>query len=229
MEKIMKKILLSLFLMTIFSFAEGRVIYSLDFSKQKNGAAKALLRSKGFQFFLDASELSMSFKDGKLVIQTSGTKAGMFGIKFPADRHLKNIGSAKIIWGVHKFPQGADWAEGNNRLAIGALFVLGTKKLSSGLPFGIKAVPPFLGPFIGQKERLGGRYLGAFYKEGGRYYCVSTKKGESVTTHFNIDEKFQKEFKKETPALSAFAFQMNTKDTSGGAEAFIKSITFYSK
>lgn len=225
----MKKLLLLFALVTTFSFSGGKVLYSLDFSKQKNGDAKALLRSKGFKFLLDASELSMKFRDGKLVIKTSGTKAGMFGIKLPADRHLKNIGSAKIVWGVHKFPQGADWADGNNRLAIGALFVLGTKKLSSGLPLGINSAPPFLGPFIGQKERVGGRYLGALYKEGGRYYCVSIKKGKSVTTHFNIDEKFQKEFKKETPALSAFAFQMNTKDTSGGAEAFIKSITFYSK
>ena len=228
-DRKIKKILLLCVLVTTFSFSEGRVLYSLDFSKQKNGDAKALLRSKGFKFLLDASDLSMKFKDGKLVIHTSGKKAGVFGIRFPAGRHLKNIGSAKIVWGVHKFPQGADWAEGNNRLAIGALFSLRTKKLSSGLPFGIKDSPPFLGPFIGQKERLGGRYLGALYKEGGRYYCVARKKGDCVTTHFNIDEKFQKEFKKETPALSAFAFQMNTKDTSGGAEAFIQSITFYSK
>lgn len=211
-----------------FFFRRKSTILS-GFQQTENGDPKALLRSKGFKFLLDASDLSMKFKDGKLVIHTSGKKAGIFGIRFPAGRHLKNIGSAKIVWGVHKFPQGADWAEGNNRLAIGALFSLGTKKLSSGLPFGIKDSPPFLGPFIGQKERLGGRYLGALYKEGGRYYCVARKKGDCVTTHFNIDEKFQKEFKKETPALSAFAFQMNTKDTSGGAEAFIQSITFYSK
>ena len=226
----MKKIIISLFLSTLFSFAGGKVLYSLDFTKQKDGDAKTWLRSKGFKLMLDADELSMKFKSGKLVISTSGEKAGMIGLKLPADRYLKNAGSVRIIWGVDKFPKGANWAGGNNRLAIGALIVLGSKKLSSGLPLGINAVPPFFGPFIGQKERVGGRYLGALYKEGGRYYCVSNKNGGSiVTTNFNLSQKYRKEFNKPVPPVTAFAFQMNTKDTSGGAQAFIKSITFYSK
>jgi len=226
----MKKIVIFLLLASAFSFAGGKVLYSLDFSKHKDGDAKAWLRSKGFKFMLDASALSMKFSGGKLVISTSGEKAGMIGIKLPAGRSLKNIGSVKIVWGVDKFPKGANWAAGNNRLAIGALLTLGTKKLSSGLPFGINAAPAFLGPFIGQKEHVGKRYLGALYKEGGSYYCVSNKNGgATVTTNFNIDQKYQQAFKKATPPLTAFAFQMNTKDTSGGAQAFIKSITFYSK
>ena len=225
----MKKILLSLLIAGTFSFAGGNVLYSLDFSKQKDGDAKAWLRSKGFKFMLDASDLSMKFQGGKLVIETSGEKAGMLGMKFPSDKYLKNIGSVKIVWGVDRFPKGADWAKGNNRLAIGALIALGTEKLSSGLPMGINAAPPFFGPFIGQKERVGGRYLGALYKKGGRYYCVSNKNsGATVTTNFNISQKYQQEFKKTAPPVTAFAFQMNTKDTSGGAKAFLKSITFYS-
>ena len=212
------------------AFSGGKVLYSLDFTKQKDGDAKAWLRSKGFKFMLDADELSMKFKGGKLLISTSGEKAGMIGLQLPASRYLKNAGSVKIVWGVDKFPKGADWAGGNNRLAIGALIALGTEKLSSGLPLGINAAPHFFGPFIGQKERVGGRYLGALYKEGGRYYCVSNKGGgATVTTHFNIAQKYQQEFKKPSPPVTAFAFQMNTKDTSGGAQAFLKSITFYSK
>ena len=226
----MKKILLLLLIAGTFSFAGGNVLYSLDFTKQKDGDAKAWLRSKGFKLMLDASELSIKFKGGKLVIQTSGEKAGVFGVHFPANKYLKNIGSVTIVWGVDKFPKGADWATGNNRLAIGALITLGTKKLSSGLPLGINAAPPFLGPFIGEKERVGKRYLGKLYKEGGRYYCVSNKGGgATVTTNFNISQKYQQAFNKPAPPVTAFAFQMNTKDTSGGAQAFIKSITFYSK
>ena len=222
--------LLFLLITGTFTFAGGKVLYSLDFTKQKDGDAKAWLRSKGFKFMLDASELSMKFKDGKLLISTSGEKAGMIGLKLPAGRHLKSAGSVKIVWGVDKFPKGANWAGGNNRLAIGALIALGTEKLSSGLPLGINAAPPFLGPFIGQKERVGGRYLGALYKEGGRYYCVSNKGGgATVTSNFNISQKYRQEFKKPAPPVTAFAFQMNTKDTSGGAQAFIKSITFYRK
>jgi len=226
----MKKILLTLLVTTAFSFAGGEVLYSLDFTKQKDGDAKAWLKSKGFKFMLDANALSMKFQKGKLVIQTSGEKAGMIGMKFPAAGYLKNIGSVRIVWGVDRFPKGANWAAGNNRLAIGALISLGTKKLSSGLPLGINAAPPFFGPFIGQKERVGGRYLGMLYKQGGRYYCVSNKNGgATVTTNFNISQKYRQEFKKQAPPVTAFAFQMNTKDTSGGAKAFIKSITFYSK
>jgi len=226
----MKKLILSLLLVTVGACAGGKVLYSLDFTKQKEGDAKAWLRSKGFQFMLDASDLTMTFKGGKLIIQTAGQKAGVFGMKFPAGKALQNIGSVKIVWGVDRFPQGANWQAGNNRLAIGALITLGTKKLSSGLPMGINAAPPFLGPFIGEKERVGGRYLGALYKEGGRYYCVSNKgSGATVTTNFNIAQKYQQEFKKPSPPVTAFAFQMNTKDTSGGAQAFLKSITFYSK
>jgi len=226
----MKKTLLLLLLAGTFSFAGGEVLYSLDFTKQKDGDAKAWLRSKGFQFMLDASDLSMQFKGGKLVISTSEKKAGMFGIRFPAGKYLKNPGTVKIVWGVDKFPKDANWAGGNNRLAIGALIAMGTEKLSSGLPMGINAAPRFFGPFIGEKERAGGRYLGALYKKGGRYYCVSnTGGGATVTTNFNLAQKYQQEFKQTAPPVTAFAFQMNTKDTSGDAQAFIKSITFYSK
>jgi hypothetical protein len=226
----MKKIIIFILLATAFSFAGGKVLYTLDFTKQKDGDAKAWLKSQGFQFLLDANKLSMKFQGGKLVLETSGANAGMIGIIFPANKYLKNIGSVKIVWGVDKFPKGANWAGGNNRLAIGALFSLGTEKLSSGLPLGINAAPPFFGPFIGEKERVGGRYIGMLYKEGGRYYCVSNKNGgATVTTMFNINQKFQQEFKKPAPPVTAFAFQMNTEDTSGGAKAFIKSITFYSK
>jgi len=226
----MKKILLFLLIMNACSFAGGKVLYSLDFTKQKDGDAKAWLRSKGFKFMLDASELSMKFKGGKLVISTSGEKAGMFGIHFPAGKYLKNAGTVRIVWGVDRFPKDANWAGGNKRLAIGALIAMGTEKLSSGLPMGINAAPRFFGPFIGQKERVGGRYLGALYKKGGRYYCVSNKGGgATVTTNFNLSQKYQQEFKKTAPPVTAFAFQMNTKDTSGGAQAFLKSITFYSK
>jgi len=224
-----KKIAFLVLFMTLFSVASGKVLYSLDFTKHKDGDAKAWLKSKGIIFKLDANDLKMKFKDGKLLISTKDKIAGLFGIKFRKNSYLKNIGSVKIVWGVNRFPKGANWAKGKNRLAIGALIVLGTKKLSSGLPMGINSAPYFFGPFIGEKERVGGRYLGALYKDGGRYYCVSKSRGRKVVTNFNIDKKFKQEFKKPTPPVTAFGFQMNTKDTKGGAEAFIESITFYSK
>jgi hypothetical protein len=173
----MSKIFIAILMLTSLAVAGGKVLYSVDFSKQKDGDAKGWLKSQGFKFLLDANKLSMKFSGGKLVIQTSGEYAGMIGIQLPEGKYLQNIGSVTIEWGVDKFPAGANWAGGNNRLAIGALLALGTEKLSSGLPLGVNAAPYFLGPFIGQKEQAGKMYLGALYKQGGRYYCVSNKNG----------------------------------------------------
>jgi len=225
----MKSVGIVVIFLALLTFALGEeVLYSVDFSKAKEGDAKSWLKSKGFELLLDTEKLSMNFSGGKLLISTPGQYSGLFGIRFPEGKYLKNVDKVKIVWGVEKFPKGADWSKGNNRLAIGALFTLGTEKLSSGLPFGLNAVPPFLGPFIGEKEQVGKRYLGALYKEGGRYYCVSNgKAGKTVATTFYIDKTFRKEFHKSTPPLTAFGFQMNTKDTTGGAKAFIQSITFY--
>jgi len=224
-----KKIIFALLTTSLLLVADAKVLYTLDFTKQKDGDAKAWLKSKGILFKLDANDLSTKFVNSRLLISTKSQLAGVIGVEFTKDKYLHNVGVVKIVWGVNRFPKGADWAKGNNRLAIGAIIALGTEKLSSGLPMSVKDAPYFFGPFIGEKEKLGGRYLGALYKEGGRYYCVSTTKGATVTTNFNIDKKFQQEFKKPTPPVTAFAFQMNTNDTEGGAEAFVKSITFYSK
>ena len=224
----MKKLFLLMFFITIVLSAQGKTLYTVDFSKQKDGDALSWLTSNGFELLLDMKDFSLKFSKGKLVIETIGQKAGLMGIKFPKGKELDKIGSVVIEWGVDKFPQGANWDKNNNRLAIGTMFLLGSKTFSSGRPLLAKPIPYFLGPFIGQKEQVGKRYLGQLYREAGRYYCVSNKKGTTVKTHFNIYQKFQEEFKKKTPPLTAFGIQMNTKNTKGGAKAFIKKITFYS-
>ena len=224
----MKKVFLLLFFITLALSAQGKALYTVDFSKQKDGNALPWLTSHGFELLLDMKDFSLTFSNGNLVIETSGQKAGLMGIGFPEGKALNNIGSVVIEWGVNKFPQGADWEKGNNRLAIGAMFLLGSETFSSGRPLLAKPVPYFFGPFIGEKEQVGKRYLGLLYKEAGRYYCVANKSGTTIKTRFNIHQKFQQEFKKKTPPLTAFGIQMNTKNTQGGAKAFIKKITFYS-
>jgi len=224
----MKKAFLIIFFITTLLSAQGKVLYSIDFSKQKDGDAIPWLSSQGFEFLLDMKSLSMKFSNGALVIETTKSQAGLMGIKFPKGKYLENVGSVVIEWGVEKFPQGANWARNNNRVAIGAIFVLGEKTFSSGRPVLAQPAPYFLAPFIGEKEEVGKRYLGMLYKEAGRYYCVSNKSGTTIKTNFNIDQKFQQEFQGKTPPLTAFGIQMNTKNTTGGAKAFIKKITFYS-
>lgn len=217
-----------MFFITILLSGQEKALYTVDFTKQKDGNAFPWLKSQGFQFLLDMKALSVKFSNGSLVIETTKKQAGLMGIQFPKGKHLENIGSVVIEWGVDRFPQGADWAKNNNRLAIGALFILGTKTFSSGRPLLAKPAPYFLAPFIGQKEQTGKRYLGMLYKKSGRYYCVSNKSRTTVKTRFNIDQTFQQEFNKKTPPLTAFGIQMNTKNTTGGAKAIIKKITFFS-
>ena len=208
----------------------GEQIYSVDFSKQKDGDARQWLESQGFKFLLDAEQLSLTFEKGVLKIETTDRIAAIVGVDLSGKNSLKNVGNVVIEWGVESFPQGADWESENNRLAIGMLFLLGTEKFSSGMPFGINSAPYFLGPFIGAKEQVDKRYLGVLYQEAGRYYCVANKDSDNpVTTDFEMDRIFKQEFNKKMPPVTAFAFQVNTKDTSGGAKSYIRKITFYSR
>jgi hypothetical protein len=221
----MKKIIFLLLFASSLLLAEGKVLYHLDFSKVNNTNAIPWMKKQGFEFMLESKKLNLKIQNERLELSTTGEKAGLFGIRLK--KELDNIGSVIIEWGVDKFPKNANWEKRNNRLALGAIFILGKEKFSSGLVFA-KPVPYFLAPFIGEKEKVGKQYLGKLYKKAGRYYCVSNAKG-LVVTKFNIDQKFKQAFKKNTPALTAFAFQMNTDDTTGGAKAFIKTITFYAK
>ncbi len=220
-----------LFLLTLPAITIGaEKLFQIDFSQQPDGDATKWLADQGFEFLLDAKDLSLNFDNGRLRISTEDSIAGLVGMRFDEAGYLHHVDRVVIEWGVEKFPKGADWEAGNNRLAIGMLFILGTEKLSSGLPFGINAAPYFLGPFIGENEQPDKRYIGALYKEGGRYYCVANKKSAAdVVTDFKLDKIYRKEFHKRTPPVTAFAFQVNTNDTRGGATSFIKRITFYSK
>ena len=221
----MMRLLLSFLLFSSLLFSKGEILYSVDFSKLPSGKAQTVLKAKGFEFLLDSDKLDIKIANGRLEFSTDGQYAALFGVRLK--KPIKNVGSVMIVWGVDKFPKGADWQKGNNRLAVGAIIALGTEKFSSGVPF-VQKAPYFFGPFIGEKEKVGKMYLGKLYRKSGRYYCVANKTG-TVTTRFDIDKKFQKEFGKQTPPLVAFGFQMNTKDTSGGAKAFVKKIVFYAK
>ena len=224
------KIVFLLFL-SLFIFADDKVLLHIDFKNVANCSdATKFLKKKGFEFQLDKEDFHFYIQDEKLYVETDKEAAVLFGKILHDEKELKNPSYAKIEWGVERFPQGSDWEKGNNRLPIGLIMVFGMDKLSSGLPLLAPRAPTFLCPFISKKESTSKQYLGKLYKKGGRYYCVSNKgNGELVETIFDIEKKYQDAFKKQVPALTAFAFQSNTKDTKGGAKAFIKSLTIYSK
>lgn len=204
------------------------VIYALDFTTQQPGSAMPWLKKRGFQFKLGFEALNPRFEKGALVLSTERPEAGVVGYTFPKGKELSGVERLRIVWGVSKFPEGADWEHGINRTAIAVMVSFGHERLSSGLPLGIFAAPYFISPFIGAKEVEGKIYTGRFWKKGGRYVCVRTPNaGDTVVTDLQVDQLFKKLFAKTpTPFITAVGIQMNTKGTEGKAAAFLEKIEF---
>lgn len=202
------------------------VAYSLDFTTQPPGSALPWLKRNGFEFKLDFERLDPRFEDGALRFSTAKPQTGICELTFPKDKLVARVQRLRLTWGVTKSPQGIDWDRGMNRTPLAAMVCFGQEKLSSGLPFGRYAQPYFLSPFFGAKEKEGTVYTGKLYKAGGRYIAAKTgKPGETVVSEFDVDALFKTVFSKsQTPAISALGFQMNTKDLTGPAAAFIKKL-----
>ncbi len=208
---------------------EGKVLHTIDFSSQPDGSAVPWLEQNGYIIALDAVELNPRFEKGQLVLSTDDEVAGIIGKWFSEGKPLAGVERVRIEWGVSRFPEGANWEDDNNRVALAAMVFFGTEKLSSGLPFGVNAAPYFLSPFIARVEPADKMYIGTLYQKGGRYISVAAPNtsGAIFSTDFEVQQRFKQAFgKSEVPPVSGFAFQMNTKDTTGGAVAAIRRITF---
>ena len=229
----LQSFLLLLFFYTVSGVchAERELIHSVDFTTQPEGDAHPWLEKRGYLMELDAQDINVVFKNKQLNIEAEGAQSAIFGLKLKPENYLADISFIEIEWGVVKQPTGADWEAGNNRVPIAFIFFFGTEEVSSGLPFGINSAPYFLSPFIGLKEQKDKVYLGKLYQKGGRYICLATTPGseELIKSTIKTDPLFLKLFKKnEIPPITAIAFQINTKDTQGGAHAFIRKLRFYS-
>ena len=146
--------------------AEPKALYTMDFGQKENIDASTWLKKQGFDEFLDAKRLYLKFENEGLRISTNEDLTAMFGLKFGKPDYVRDVNHIAIEWGVNRFPIGR-LAQGKKRVPIGVIFSFGDKKLSSGLPFGIKDAPYFLSAFIGEKEQVNRMYLGALYQEGG--------------------------------------------------------------
>ncbi|MCB1984534.1 MAG: hypothetical protein H6936_12585 [Burkholderiales bacterium] len=221
-----------LYMPAVAVLAGGNIIRVIDFTGQADGDAVSWLEKQGFEFELNAKKLNPRFENDALVLSTGDKTAGLFGLRFAQQDFIHGVKRVEIVWGVNKYPEGADWDNGINSVPIAVMLSFGTEKLSSGLPLGIKSAPYFLSPFIGQKEAQDKMYLGKLWREGGRYFCVASgdQSGKTITTDFEVDERFKSAFNHDqTPPITALAFQKNTNNTHGGSEAFIKKITFLSE
>ncbi|SEQ84990.1 Protein of unknown function [Nitrosomonas sp. Nm51] len=212
--------------------ASEKVIHEIDFTGQDEGSALSWLKQQGFEFELNAKALNPRFENDALVISTQNEAVGLFGLQLAQQDFIHNVKRVEIVWGVNRYPEGADWNNGINSVPIAVMLSFGTKKLPSGLPLGIKSAPYFLSPFIGKQEEKDKMYTGKLWREGGRYFCVASgdQSGKIITTDFEVDERFRTVFNQEkTPPITALAFQKNTSNTQGASEAFIRKIKFLSE
>jgi len=207
--------------------AFGSVLYTLDFSHQPDGPATNWLKEQGFVLRLNAEELHPYFRDGRLILHTERQTAGLF--EHPLN--LPSVRRIRIHWGVEHYPEGANWEHGINAVAIAVMTSFGTETLHSGSLF-IPNAPYFIGLFLGQKEQAGTGYLGKYYRQGGRYFCepCGGQVGETVVSDFDLAKAFSEQFSNpHFPGVSGVGFQMNTQDTHGGAEAFLKKVEYLSE
>ncbi len=207
------------------TFAE--VVYSLDFTKMKNGNAQSWFKENQFAFRLDADELKTSFQDGKLLLSNEGDVNGLLY----KDIDIKGAKRVRIEWGVNKYPPGIDWENGFFRDAVMLLLTFGHKNISSG-HFIIPNVPYFIALFLAEKEEDGKAYAGKYYKKGGRYICTpcGPPVGKTVVTDFEFNDRFKQLYNlPDVPPISAIGIEMDSRDIKEGAEAFIKKIEFLSE
>jgi hypothetical protein len=207
--------------------AFGRVVYTLDFSQQPDGPATNWLKDQGFVLKLNAEELHPYFRDGRLILHTEKQTAGLFEHQL----NLPNARRIRIHWGVDHYPEGANWERGINAVAIAVMTSFGTETLNSGSLF-IPNAPYFIGLFLGQRERADKGYLGKYYTQGGRYFCepCGIPVGETVVSDFDLGKAFAEQFSiPYFPGVSGVGFQMNTKATPGGAEAFLQKVEYLSE
>jgi hypothetical protein len=214
----------------IISFAIGmtanasteKVLYTIDFSGQPDGPAVNWLEQKGFELQLGAKKLNPSFRANRLKLQSNGGDAGIFVKAL----HLPNAKRIRILWGVERYPQGADWEKGVNAVSLAVMVSFGKKKMESGA-FYIPDAPYFIGLFLGEKEHEGKAYTGKYFRKGGRYFCTpcGVSPGAMVVTEFDLAEHFKSHFSEDhVPPLSRFGFQVNTKNTRGGSAAFLHKV-----
>ena len=209
----------------LFPLHGEEVLYSLDFSAQQPGDAMPWLKEHGFELKFECDQLHPTFDKGALHLSADHPVTGLFSFQLPGDKEVAGVKHLRLTWGVDEFPDGADWENGVNRVAIAVMVSFGHDRLPSGLPLGAFPEPYFISTFIGSKEVAGKVYTGTRWKEGGRYVCVKSPHPNDVVTYLEVDDLFARLFgKSPTPPVSAIGIQMNTKDTAGRASAFVKRI-----
>jgi len=203
------------------------VVRVMGFTQQPHGSAREWLRSNGWSFRLNAKALNPRFTEKGLVLSTEQRTAGLI----ERATRLSDIGRIRITWGVDDYPEGADWENGVYRVPIAFMVSFGDEDIGSGSIF-VPNAPYFISLFLSRNAEPGKAYTANYYKKGGRYFCqpCTPPEGKTVTTEFALDAAFRDQFdKSEVPSITSFGIQMNTKDTRGGARAYIERVEFIAR
>lgn len=213
--------------------ADGQLVHVVRFSDYQRGSIEDWLKSKGFQFQLDARlRNAIDLGVGEKGLDLTAKKPA-FGVMPNEAVNVPRFRYLEIDWGVNKYPGGASWENGTRNQAIMVIIFLGDQRQPSGSMF-IPDSPYFIGLFLcSGNDRTNHPFVGAHFKKGGRYVCADkAPEGRMITSRFDLLAAYRAYFDREKdddPVVSGIALEVDTKKVSAGgrASAFIREIRFF--
>ena len=215
------------------SAADGKLVHVIRFTDYQQGSIEDWLRSKGFQFQLDAKmrnhiDFSVDEKGLELI-----AKKPAFGVMPNETVNLPQFSYIEIDWGINRHPSRISWEKGTRNQAIMVIVFMGDERQPSGSMF-IPDSPYFVGLFLcAGDDRTNHPYVGSHFQKGGRYVCTDkAPEGQTVTSRFDLLTAYRAYFDKEgddDPAISGIALEVDTKKAQGAGKssAFIREIRFF--
>ena len=197
------------------------ILYELSMENAANEADNPSdwFSGKGFESKF-AEKVSLSFDNGGITFETRRSAIAVWGKK----QNVAGANRVRIVWGVTKYPYGANYEKRKAHAAINLNVAFGTKTYSSGSPF-VPAAPYFFSLFPGKSEPLGKFYVHKYWSKTSRHVCVSSGADtkEIITTEFDLKKNFKMVWGGDMPDVSGFLIAINSNKKSG---AFIQKIQF---
>ena len=201
---------------------------TIDFREAQGSDIYQWLAGKGFTLERSANDrkkTKLTPTEQGLVIEALKPAQSILMLK---KGHLTNYRTVEINWGVNKFPKDASYSKGRRNEAIMFYAFFGREMIDSGSAF-IPNSPYFIALRLCEKDDIGVLQKGGYFHKGGRFVCVAhPKKGEIVTTTYDLKAAFRQAFGKEPPPLYAIGLEFDTTNPrdKGTSSAIVESISF---
>ncbi len=208
-------------------YAQGTT--SFVFPQNPHANSYSWLQQNGFVLkngANDSSQFKLFFSQYGLVVQAVKPALGLIvkdGLK------INNFKKMTVKWGVGSYPGGANWDEGIHNEPIMIYVFFGDQRYSSDSVF-IPNSPPFIGFYLGRRDKVGGCHTGRHFTKGGRYICVGNPMTEqTITSEIDLAAEFKKAFGDTIPMpsfISGISIESDTSDLADTSlsSAFVKSI-----